>query len=200
MSQDEDEGPHLIRVQYLEWYNPRAGVQTITSALISRASAIQRAGRAGRTQPGVCYRLYTVEIYDNTMLDYMALLLVSQRFPRICRFFAMSAFTRRLLLMIYIISICSRPALLPDGPPYEFNCANAESPASPDNRYLTTRVSFPFLASTGLLPIRRLLCKLIQEPDTNPSVTSSNAFTMLLHGFPNNWWTWLRTDRRSTLY
>lgn len=70
MSLDKAEGPLLILVQYLGGYNPRAGVQTITSALISRASAIQRAGRAGRTQPGVCHRLYTVETHDHNMLEY----------------------------------------------------------------------------------------------------------------------------------
>lgn len=32
---------------------------------ISKASANQRKGRAGRTGPGVCYRFYTQEDYDN---------------------------------------------------------------------------------------------------------------------------------------
>ncbi len=31
---------------------------------ISKASASQRAGRAGRTQPGKCFRLYTKETFD----------------------------------------------------------------------------------------------------------------------------------------
>lgn len=34
----------------------------------SRASATQRAGRAGRTAPGVCYRLYPLSAYE-TMAD-----------------------------------------------------------------------------------------------------------------------------------
>lgn len=35
---------------------------------ISQASARQRAGRAGRTGPGKCFRLYTEDAYKNEML------------------------------------------------------------------------------------------------------------------------------------
>lgn len=35
---------------------------------ISQASANQRAGRAGRTGPGKCFRLYTEAAYKNEML------------------------------------------------------------------------------------------------------------------------------------
>jgi ATP-dependent RNA helicase DHX8/PRP22 len=35
---------------------------------ISQASARQRAGRAGRTGPGRCYRLYTEDAFKNEML------------------------------------------------------------------------------------------------------------------------------------
>ena len=37
---------------------PWSGLTTLTVKRISKASCIQRAGRAGRTRPGVCYRLY----------------------------------------------------------------------------------------------------------------------------------------------
>lgn len=40
-------------------YNPRVRVESLLIQAISRASAKQRAGRAGRTKPGKCYRLYT---------------------------------------------------------------------------------------------------------------------------------------------
>lgn len=36
---------------------------------ISKASAQQRAGRAGRTRPGKCFRLYTEKAYDSEMQD-----------------------------------------------------------------------------------------------------------------------------------
>ena len=36
---------------------------------ISKASAQQRAGRAGRTRPGKCFRLYTGKAYKNEMQD-----------------------------------------------------------------------------------------------------------------------------------
>jgi len=44
-------------------YNPRIRVESLLVSPISKASAQQRAGRAGRTQNGVCYRLYTEESF-----------------------------------------------------------------------------------------------------------------------------------------
>lgn len=43
----------------LRAYNPLTGIETLTATSVSKASATQRAGRAGRTKPGKCYRLYT---------------------------------------------------------------------------------------------------------------------------------------------
>jgi len=40
-------------------FNPKTGVSSLMVRRISRASATQRMGRAGRTQPGRCVRLYT---------------------------------------------------------------------------------------------------------------------------------------------
>ncbi|MBZ9611139.1 ATP-dependent helicase HrpB [Rheinheimera maricola] len=42
-------------------FNPRQGLSVLETAAISQASAIQRAGRAGRLSPGHCYRLDTAE-------------------------------------------------------------------------------------------------------------------------------------------
>ena len=49
-------------------YNPRIRVESLQVTPISKASADQRAGRAGRTQPGVCYRLYTEKSYYKDLL------------------------------------------------------------------------------------------------------------------------------------
>lgn len=43
----------------LKSYDPASGVEVLQVAPISRVSAAQRAGRAGRVRPGACYRLYT---------------------------------------------------------------------------------------------------------------------------------------------
>ncbi|KAF4949796.1 hypothetical protein FSARC_13399 [Fusarium sarcochroum] len=51
-------------MQKEEGYNPRVCMSTLLTAPISKASARQRTGRAGRTQPGECYRLYTKEFHD----------------------------------------------------------------------------------------------------------------------------------------
>ncbi|KAL9270350.1 putative pre-mRNA-splicing factor ATP-dependent RNA helicase DEAH5 [Drosera capensis] len=48
-------------------YNPKQGLESLIITPISQASAKQRAGRAGRTGPGKCYRLYTESAYKNEM-------------------------------------------------------------------------------------------------------------------------------------
>lgn len=48
----------------LRAYNPLTGIDTLTAVPISKASATQRAGRAGRTKPGKCFRLYTEESFQ----------------------------------------------------------------------------------------------------------------------------------------
>ncbi|XP_028752663.1 probable pre-mRNA-splicing factor ATP-dependent RNA helicase DEAH5 [Neltuma alba] len=48
-------------------YNPKQGLDSLVITPISQASAKQRAGRAGRTGPGKCYRLYTEAAYRNEM-------------------------------------------------------------------------------------------------------------------------------------
>lgn len=50
-------------------YNPRIRVESLLVSAISKASAQQRAGRAGRTKPGKCFRLYTEKAYQNEMQD-----------------------------------------------------------------------------------------------------------------------------------
>ncbi|XAR60206.1 RNA helicase [Bertholletia excelsa] len=49
-------------------YNPRMGMDALQVFPVSRAAADQRAGRAGRTGPGTCYRLFTESAYQNEML------------------------------------------------------------------------------------------------------------------------------------
>ena len=49
-------------------YDPKLGMDSLIVTPISQAQARQRAGRAGRTGPGKCYRLYTESAYRNEML------------------------------------------------------------------------------------------------------------------------------------
>lgn len=51
----------------LQVYNPRIRVESLLVTAISKASAQQRAGRAGRTRPGKCFRLYTEKAYKTEM-------------------------------------------------------------------------------------------------------------------------------------
>ena len=42
-------------------FSPRSGMTRLETVRVSQASADQRRGRAGRLEPGVCYRLWTEE-------------------------------------------------------------------------------------------------------------------------------------------
>jgi pre-mRNA-splicing factor ATP-dependent RNA helicase DHX15/PRP43 len=58
-------------------YNPRIRVESLLVSPISRASAHQRSGRAGRTRPGKCFRLYTEDSFHKDLQD--------QTYPEILR-------------------------------------------------------------------------------------------------------------------
>ncbi|EMR11150.1 pre-mRNA-splicing factor ATP-dependent RNA helicase PRP43 [Pneumocystis murina B123] len=58
-------------------YNPRIRVESLLVSPISKASADQRAGRAGRTRPGKCFRLYTEQAYKKELQE--------QTYPEILR-------------------------------------------------------------------------------------------------------------------
>jgi RNA helicase HrpA len=53
--------PGLAKINF---YNPRTFTSSLTEVPISRASANQRRGRAGRTRPGTCFRLYRPQDYE----------------------------------------------------------------------------------------------------------------------------------------
>ncbi|KAL5012827.1 hypothetical protein ScPMuIL_011378 [Solemya velum] len=50
-------------------YNARTGMESLMVTPVSKASANQRAGRAGRTSAGKCFRLYTAWAYKNELED-----------------------------------------------------------------------------------------------------------------------------------
>ena len=52
----------------LNWYNPKTFTSSLIEAPISKASANQRKGRAGRTCEGVCYRLYSRKDFEYRQL------------------------------------------------------------------------------------------------------------------------------------
>ncbi|CAD7931421.1 unnamed protein product [Amoebophrya sp. A25] len=56
----------LVKVKV---YNPRTHVECLLVNPISKAAAKQRAGRAGRTRPGTCYRLYTENAFNTSLLE-----------------------------------------------------------------------------------------------------------------------------------
>jgi len=50
-------------------YNPRIGMDALQIFPVSQANSNQRSGRAGRTGPGLCYRLYTERQYREELLE-----------------------------------------------------------------------------------------------------------------------------------
>ncbi|KAI2616291.1 P-loop containing nucleoside triphosphate hydrolase protein [Hypoxylon sp. NC1633] len=58
-------------------YNPRLRVESLLVSAISKASAQQRAGRAGRTKPGKCFRLYTEQAFKEELIE--------QTYPEVLR-------------------------------------------------------------------------------------------------------------------
>ncbi|KAJ3095984.1 hypothetical protein HDU97_006333 [Phlyctochytrium planicorne] len=58
-------------------YNPRIRVESLLVSPISKASAQQRSGRAGRTRPGKCFRLYTEKAFIKELHE--------QTYPEILR-------------------------------------------------------------------------------------------------------------------
>jgi len=46
-------------------YNPTTALASLATVPVSVASATQRAGRAGRTSPGICYRLYPMSVFTS---------------------------------------------------------------------------------------------------------------------------------------
>lgn len=57
-------------------YDSRSGMSQLVETNVSQANARQRAGRAGRVRPGVCYYLYT---------QYRSKLLPAQQLPEMLR-------------------------------------------------------------------------------------------------------------------
>lgn len=53
-------------------YNPKTGMESLVVVPSSRASADQRAGRAGRVKPGKCFRLYTRWSFENELEEQNA--------------------------------------------------------------------------------------------------------------------------------
>jgi pre-mRNA-splicing factor ATP-dependent RNA helicase DHX38/PRP16 len=51
----------------LKVYNSKIGMDALQINPVSQANANQRAGRAGRTGPGICFRLFTEAAYRNEM-------------------------------------------------------------------------------------------------------------------------------------
>jgi pre-mRNA-splicing factor ATP-dependent RNA helicase DHX16 len=48
-------------------FNPRTGMESLIVTPVSRAAAMQRTGRAGRTGPGQCFRLYTAWSFQHEL-------------------------------------------------------------------------------------------------------------------------------------
>jgi pre-mRNA-splicing factor ATP-dependent RNA helicase DHX38/PRP16 len=53
----------------LKVYNPKIGMDALLVTPVSKANANQRSGRAGRTGPGYCFRLYTDRQFRDELME-----------------------------------------------------------------------------------------------------------------------------------
>ena len=64
-------------------YDPYSKMSSLASGWISKANAKQRAGRAGRSRPGVCFRLYSQKMYEQ-MDEYQTPELLRTPLEEVC--------------------------------------------------------------------------------------------------------------------
>ncbi|XP_006142184.1 probable ATP-dependent RNA helicase DHX34 [Tupaia chinensis] len=118
-------------------YDPQAKLQRLQEFWISQASAEQRKGRAGRTGPGVCFRLYAESDYD-AFAPYPV--------PEI----------RRVALDALVLQMKSMSV----GDPRTFPFIEPPPPASLETAILYLRDQGALDASEALTPIGSLLAQL----------------------------------------
>ena len=56
--------------EFYGYYDPEIDARVLNKSFITQAQAKQRMGRAGRTEPGICYHLYTENEFNNKMEKY----------------------------------------------------------------------------------------------------------------------------------
>jgi hypothetical protein len=62
-------------------YDANRGMRLLVEDWVSRASALQRRGRAGRVRPGVCYGLYTRDRFESRLRKFQVPPLVALHEP-----------------------------------------------------------------------------------------------------------------------
>ncbi|XP_078805575.1 ATP-dependent RNA helicase DHX15-like [Oryzias latipes] len=122
-------------------------MESLLVTAISKASAQQRAGRAGRTRPGKCFRLYTEKAYKTEMQD--------NTYPEILRSNFMDppapeTLMRALELLNYLA------ALNDDGDLTELGSMMAEFPLDPQLAKMVI-ASCEFNCSNEILSITAML-------------------------------------------
>eukprot|EP01038_Epipyxis_sp_PR26KG_P010154 gene10154-13660_t len=66
-----DDVTHVVDTGFVKEmiYDPIGNISSLQEVFISRASARQRAGRAGRVQAGVCWRMYTEDYFNSSVVQ-----------------------------------------------------------------------------------------------------------------------------------
>lgn len=57
-------------MENFSYYDPKQRANALDKQFITQAQAKQRMGRTGRTGPGICYHLYTQEVFDEVMKKF----------------------------------------------------------------------------------------------------------------------------------
>lgn len=62
-------------------FDPRSGMDRLETLAVTQASAVQRAGRAGRLEPGVCYRLWSEQQQSHLLAHAQSEILAADLAP-----------------------------------------------------------------------------------------------------------------------
>lgn len=133
-------------------YNPRTRAESLEVIPISQAAAMQRTGRAGRTKPGVCYRIYTKLCFDEFQ---------KQTMPEI----TLSKLTGMVLTLARIVPL-KKPFYFLDPPP-RLNMAHAilllVDLGALDSKYVMTKLG-------------KQMCEFPVEPELAKVLVKSQQF------------------------
>ena len=89
-------------------YDPHLKLSSLKENWISQSSARQRKGRAGRTRPGVCFRLYSSRRHDSLPIFQESEMLRSslEELALMCKIMGHQDMERDTMRMIYIVFYC----------------------------------------------------------------------------------------------
>eukprot|EP00494_Astrolonche_serrata_P030453 UN30721 len=173
-------------------YNDATGIDALMVVNISQAAAEQRAGRAGRTKAGKCYRLFRHHFYDREMEEETepeikrvnmcstVLLLKTIKFDDILTFPFLDRPSDEQLLKA-LVRLRLLGALNPDGELTDIGRQISQFPLDPSwGKFLYNSVLFGCLehalSITAMMSVEGIFTYPMQQPQKDESEASHKQF------------------------